>query len=161
MSRSFQEKKVDFNTLDGFSFSIRVQGKKIVSTNGCFDILHLGHIRYLQEAKKLGDVLFVGVNSDKSVKAIKGPKRPIQSEQARAEILAALECVDYVCVFEEDTPEELLKRLKPNIHVKGGDYSGVEIPEKKVVESLGGVVKFLNFTEGYSTTKILESLSDK
>lgn len=161
MNRGFKEKRVDFNTLDGFSFSIKVQGKKIVSTNGCFDILHLGHIRYLQEAKRLGDVLFVGINSDRSVKEIKGPTRPIQSQEARAEILAALECVDYVCIFDESTPEELLKRLKPNIHVKGGDYSGVEIPEKKVVESLGGTVKFLNFTEGYSTTKILESFSNK
>lgn len=161
MSRDIREKLIDFNTVEGTSFSLKVQGKKIVSTNGCFDILHLGHVRYLNEARRLGDVLWVGVNSDQSVKKLKGPDRPIQSEQARAEILAALECVDYVTIFHEGTPEEFLKRLKPNTHVKGGDYSGVEIPEKKVVESLGGTVKFLKFTEGHSTSKILESLTHK
>lgn len=143
------------------SKSLKSAKKKIVSTNGCFDLLHVGHIRYLQEAKKLGDILWVGVNSDRSVKAIKGPDRPLNSQLDRAEVLAALDCVDYVTVFDEDTPVEFLKLLKPNLHVKGGDYNGVEIPEKKVVESHGGEVKFLKFVEGYSTTKILEMLADE
>ena len=161
MSRDFREKFVDLQNVEGTSFSLKVQGKKIVSTNGCFDILHVGHVRYLNEAKALGDILWIGVNSDISVRNIKGPTRPLHSELARAEILAALECIDYVTIFSENTPEEFLKKLKPNTHVKGGDYSGIEIPEKKVVETLGGTVKFLKFTQGYSTTRILESLPNK
>ncbi|MFQ3550049.1 MAG: D-glycero-beta-D-manno-heptose 1-phosphate adenylyltransferase [Armatimonadota bacterium] len=135
------------------------KGKKIVFTNGCFDILHIGHIRYLQDARNQGDLLIVGVNSDESVRALKGPERPVVNEKERIEILAALECVDYVTLFSELTPVDLILAIKPNIHVKGGDYSKDELPEAEAVRSVGGIVKIVSYvdtgTEGKSTTKII------
>lgn len=130
--------------------------QKLVFTNGCFDLLHVGHVRYLQEARKLGDALFVGVNTDASVKRLKGPERPLQNENDRAEILAALGCVDFVCLFEEDTPETLIRTVKPRVLVKGGDWRIDQIVGADFVQSLGGQVYSLNFIEGRSTTRLIE-----
>ena len=137
---------------------LKLQGKKVVFTNGCFDILHVGHLRYLNEAKRQGDVLIVGVNSDASVKRIKGESRPINSEKDRAEMLCGLKAVDYTVIFEEDTPEALIGELKPSIHVKGGDYTKDDLPETKIVESYGGEVRILTFIEGKSTTNIVKKI---
>ncbi len=131
------------------------QKKKIVFTNGCFDLLHVGHVRYLQEAKKQGDILIVGINTDASVKRLKGPQRPLQTEQDRAEILSALECVDYVALFEEDTPLRLIQELQPQVLVKGGDWKPDQIIGSDVVLAAGGKVLSLNFIEGRSTTNII------
>ncbi len=133
--------------------------KRIVFTNGCFDILHPGHVHYLKEAKKRGDVLIVGLNSDKSVKKIKGDNRPINKELDRAYILAALSNIDYVLIFEEETPIKVLEIIKPNTHVKGGDWKDKKIPEQEVVEKNGGNVVFIDFLPGYSTTKIIERIN--
>ncbi len=135
--------------------------QKIVFTNGCFDLLHIGHVRYLQEAKRQGDLLVVGVNSDRSVKALKGPQRPIQTENDRAEILAALGCVDFTIIFDEETPEKLIRQIKPNVLVKGGDWKIEQIVGSEFVLSLGGEVKSLLFIDGKSTTKIIEKANLK
>ncbi len=139
---------------------LKKDGKKVVFTNGCFDILHVGHLRYLEEASEQGDILFVGVNSDDSVKRLKGPTRPINSENDRAEMLAGLKPVDYVVIFGEDTPVELISELKPSIHVKGGDYKKEELPETEVVEKNGGEVRILSLIEGKSTTNIVNKISE-
>lgn len=136
-------------------------GKKVVFTNGCFDILHAGHITYLNEAKRLGDILLIGVNSDKSVKKLKGETRPINSENDRALVLGELKAVDYTVIFDEDTPENLIACLKPSIHVKGGDYKKEDLPETKIIESYGGEVIILSFVEGKSTTNIIEKINKK
>jgi D-beta-D-heptose 7-phosphate kinase/D-beta-D-heptose 1-phosphate adenosyltransferase len=136
--------------------SARAAGKKIVFTNGCFDLLHVGHVRYLQEARSLGDVLVVGVNSDASVKRLKGPTRPVQIEADRAEILAALGCVDYTVIFTEDTPENLIHSVKPDILVKGGDWKIEQIVGGTFVVGYGGQVMSLQFIDGKSTTKLIE-----
>ena len=133
--------------------------KKIVFTNGCFDLLHVGHIRYLQEARCLGDTLVVGVNSDASVRRLKGPSRPVQNENDRAEILAALGCVDWAVIFPEDTPENLIHQVRPDFLVKGGDWKIEQIVGASFVQSYGGQVLSLNFIEGRSTTKIIEKIS--
>lgn len=132
--------------------------KKIVFTNGCFDIMHIGHVRYLQEAAKMGDVLVVGLNSDASVKRLKGPDRPINSELERAEMLCALGCVDYVVIFEEDTPLELIKKIQPDILVKGGDYSNKYVIGTNEVEERGGRLVLIPFVEGKSTTNIIKKI---
>lgn len=137
---------------------LKSQNKKVVFTNGCFDILHVGHLRYLNEAKKQGDVLIIGVNSDTSVKRLKGESRPINNQFDRAEMLSGLKSVDYTVIFEEDTPEELIATLKPSIHVKGGDYKKEDLPETKIVESYGGEVRILSFVEGKSTTNIVKKI---
>ncbi|MCF2611964.1 D-glycero-beta-D-manno-heptose 1-phosphate adenylyltransferase [Fusobacterium perfoetens] len=137
---------------------LKSQNKKVVFTNGCFDILHVGHLRYLNEAKKQGDVLIIGVNSDASVKRLKGESRPINNQFDRAEMLSGLKVVDYTVIFEEDTPEELIATLKPSIHVKGGDYKKEDLPETKIVESYGGEVRILSFVEGKSTTNIVKKI---
>lgn len=137
---------------------LKSQNKKVVFTNGCFDILHVGHLRYLNEAKKQGDVLIIGVNSDASVKRLKGESRPINNQFDRAEMLSGLKAVDYTVIFEEDTPEELISTLKPSIHVKGGDYKKEDLPETKIVESYGGEVRILSFVEGKSTTNIVKKI---
>lgn len=134
------------------------QGKKVVFTNGCFDILHVGHLTYLNEAKRQGDILIVGVNSNKSVKRLKGESRPINDEKDRAELLCGLKAVDYTVIFEEDTPCELLEKLKPSIHVKGGDYTKDKLPETEIVERNGGEVRILRFVEGKSTTNIVKKI---
>ena len=135
--------------------------KKIVFTNGCFDILHMGHVKYLQQAKSLGDILIVGVNSDASVRKLKGELRPIMSEKERAEVIAALECVDYVVIFPEMTPENLIRVVKPDIHVKGGDWKIEQIPEANLVQSYGGKVVIVDEIEGYSTSEIIRRISER
>ena len=132
------------------------RSQKIVFTNGCFDLLHVGHVRYLQEARKCGYLLVVGVNADASVKRLKGPTRPIHNEHDRAEILAALKAVDYVVVFPEDTPANLIEAVHPNVLVKGGDWKPEQIVGGTFVLSYGGEVRSLQFVEGRSTTKIIE-----
>lgn len=133
-------------------------GKRIVFTNGCFDILHVGHIRYLKEAKQLGDILIVGVNSDASVKHLKGNSRPVNTLEDRMETLAALECIDYVISFEEDTPYKLIKEIQPDILVKGGDYKKNDVVGLDIVEGNGGEVIIIPFVEGKSTTGVIRSI---
>ena len=137
---------------------LKKNGKKTVFTNGVFDILHIGHLTYLEEARNLGDVLIVGVNSDASVKVNKGDKRPINNEKNRAEMLSGLKFVDYTVIFDEKTPEKLLDLLKPDIHVKGGDYKKEDLPETKIVEKNGGEVKILSFVDSFSTTDIINKI---
>jgi glycerol-3-phosphate cytidylyltransferase len=140
---------------------LKEQGKKLVFTNGVFDILHVGHLRYLSEAKKLGDILIVGINSDCSVKILKGEERPINEETDRAEMLDGLKPVDYVVIFSEQTPIKILEELKPSIHVKGGDYQKHKLPETAVVEKNHGKVQILSFIPGKSTTGILNKIKEK
>lgn len=139
----------------------RLLSNKIVFTNGCFDILHTGHVTYLQEAKKLGNKLVVGLNSDNSVKRLnKGPSRPLQDEQSRAIVLAALTAVDAVVIFDEDTPLELIKAVKPDVLVKGGDWKPEQIVGGDFVTQNGGKVVSIPFVEGYSTTRIEEKIKN-
>ena len=137
---------------------LRKSGRKIVSTNGCFDILHVGHSRILQQSKALGDILVVGINSDESVRKLKGPERPINSQEDRAEMLCALSVVDFVTVFGEDTPVEFLSLLRPNIHVKGADYTPAQLAETPVVESFGGRVEILQLIPGRSTSTVVSRI---
>ena len=139
---------------------LQENGKKVVFTNGVFDILHIGHLTYLEEARGLGDVLIVGVNSDRSVKTNKGDKRPINPEKNRAEMLLGLKFVDFTVIFDEKTPENLLDLLKPDIHVKGGDYKKEDLPETEIVEKNGGEVKILSFVDNISTTEIINKIID-
>lgn len=141
--------------------SLRAAGKKLVFTNGVFDLLHPGHVRYLAAARALGDVLIVGLNSDASVRRIKGPGRPIQDEASRAEVLAALGAVDFVVIFDEDTAAELVKLIRPDVYVKGGDYAGAgpeRWPEAEVVRAYGGEVRTLEFAPGHSTSEIIRKI---
>jgi D-beta-D-heptose 7-phosphate kinase/D-beta-D-heptose 1-phosphate adenosyltransferase len=137
---------------------LKADGKKVVFTNGCFDLLHLGHVRYLKAARALGDILVVGLNSNASVKKIKGSTRPLTGELERAEILAALACVDYVTIFNETTPIALLKALRPNVHVKGGDYKAGSLPEAKAIKSFGGKIVIIPFIKGRSTTNFINRI---
>jgi rfaE bifunctional protein nucleotidyltransferase chain/domain len=139
---------------------LKALGKKIVFTNGCFDILHIGHARYLYSARGLGDYLIAAVNSDRSVKAIKGPARPVNNQDERAEMLAALECVDSVIIFDEDTPLKVIESLMPDVLVKGGDWKVEDIIGSDVVTSAGGVVRSIAFVEGPSTTGIIKRIGD-
>ncbi|HUR30437.1 MAG TPA: D-glycero-beta-D-manno-heptose 1-phosphate adenylyltransferase [Saprospiraceae bacterium] len=143
--------------LDGLAYLVaewRKKGQKIVFTNGCFDILHAGHIKYLEAASQKGDRLIVAVNSDRSVKKLKGPSRPINTVASRLYLLASLQCVDAVCPFDGDTPIDLIKTLKPDVLVKGGDYKIDDIVGAREVMDWGGSVEVIPFVEGYSTTKI-------
>lgn len=135
-------------------------GKKIVFTNGCFDILHVGHVRYMQEASKLGDILVVGLNSDSSVRRLKGPERPVNNEIDRAEILSSLGFVDYVAIFDEDTPYNLIKTIKPDVLVKGGDYKPADVVGRDIVEANGGKLVLIPFVEGKSTTSIINRIKE-
>lgn len=135
-------------------------GSTTVFTNGCFDLLHVGHTRYLQAARGLGDRLVVGLNSDASVQGLKGPTRPILPQDERAELLAALGCVDYVLIFEEPTADEAIKAARPKLYVKGGDYDPETIPETPLVRALGGEVRVLPFVEGRSTTSLVQRIRD-
>lgn len=150
-------------TLDqaaAFADNLRRQGKTVVFTNGVFDLLHPGHVRYLKEARQQGDALIVGVNSDRSVRVIKGPARPITAEGERAEILAALAVVDAVVIFDEDTPHAIIARLQPDILVKGADWAADRIVGRDIVEARGGRVVRIPIASGYSTTEILEKIRD-
>jgi D-beta-D-heptose 7-phosphate kinase/D-beta-D-heptose 1-phosphate adenosyltransferase len=148
-------KVLDRDSLKKKAAAMKARRMKVVFTNGCFDILHEGHISYLREAKALGDVLVVGLNSDASVKRIKGLQRPINGEASRAAVLSALEAVDHVCIFEEDTPYELIEALRPDVLVKGGDWEPDRIVGSDIVKSYGGEVLSLAFRQGYSTTGII------
>ena len=163
--RTLSRKFIIRETLAEDLKKLKTDGKKIVFTNGCFDILHIGHIRYLQDAREYGDILIVGVNSDSSVKKLKGDDRPINSEIQRVEVLTALECVDYVVLFNEDTPIETILLLKPDIHIKGGDYKINDLPETAHVESYGGKVVIipLSYTDsvGVSTTELINRMAVK
>jgi len=143
------------SALERLGNELRSQGKKIVSTNGCFDLLHVGHTRILKAARELGDVLIVGLNSDASVQKLKGSSRPINQDSDRAEILTSLDCVDYVTIFDEDTPVQFLELLKPDIHVKGADYKPEHLAETPVVEKHGGQVRILKLVPGKSTTEMI------
>lgn len=140
--------------------SKRLPRGRVVFTNGCFDILHVGHVRYLKEARQLGDLLVVGMNTDKSVQQLKGPSRPVQNENSRAEILSSLGCVDFVILFDEETPETLIQVVRPDVLVKGGDYKIEQIVGHEFVHSYGGIVKALPFFDGHSTTAIVEKMKN-
>lgn len=144
------------NNLEEFISRYKSSGKKIVFTNGCFDLIHIGHVSYLEEAKALGDILIVGINADSSVSALKGPSRPIQKENDRAAILAALKSVDHTILFSEETPLNLIKKIRPNVLVKGGDWKINQIVGSDFVLANGGEVRSLKFIEGRSTTSIIE-----
>ena len=134
---------------------IHKSGKTVVCTNGCFDILHVGHVRYLQKTKSFGDFCIVLLNSDKSVRSIKGPSRPINNENDRAEILSALRYVDYVVLFDEDSPKDLLDEIKPDVYTKGADYNMETLPEADIMKKNGTKVEFIEFVEGKSTTNTI------
>lgn len=137
---------------------LRNSGKTVVCTNGCFDILHTGHVKYLEKTKSFADYLIVLLNSDKSVKSIKGPSRPVNNEKDRAEILSALRCVDYVVLFDEDSPKNLLDEIKPDVYTKGADYTMETLPEAAIMRKNGTRVEFIEFVEGKSTTKTIEKM---
>lgn len=139
---------------------IHANGQTVVTTNGCFDILHVGHVRYLEKTKTFADYLIVLLNSDKSVKSIKGPTRPINTESDRAEILSALRCVDYVVLFDEDSPRKLLDEMKPDVYTKGADYTMETLPEADIMKKNGTRVEFIDFVEGKSTTKTIEKMKN-
>lgn len=133
-------------------------GEKIVFTNGCFDILHAGHVRYIKRARCFGDCLIIGLNSDQSVRSLKGETRPINGEQDRAEVLGALKAVDYVVIFSEPTAENLIKQVRPNVYVKGGDYTLDTLPEAKIVAQYGGRTEFIPLVEGRSSSHIISKI---
>jgi rfaE bifunctional protein nucleotidyltransferase chain/domain len=138
---------------------VRAEGGVVVATGGCFDLLHAGHVQTLQAARALGDCLVVCLNSDASVRRLKGADRPLVSQQDRASLLAALSCVDAVTIFDEDTPERVLEELRPDIWAKGGDYADSELPEAAVLERWGGRAVVLPFLDGRSTTKLIEQVA--
>lgn len=140
--------------------SLKAKGKRIVFTNGCFDILHVGHVRYLKEAKALGDILILGLNSDSSVKSLKGSNRPINNESDRAEVLSSLKAIDYVVIFDEKTAENIVGEVKPDIYAKGGDYSIDTLPEAKIVAEHGGKTVLLQLVDGKSSTNIINKCKE-
>lgn len=140
---------------------LRQVGRTVVFTNGCFDLLHPGHVRYLKQARSLGEALIVGLNSDRSVRELKGAGRPILNEQERAEVMAALACVDYVIVFDEPTPRELIAALLPDVLVKGGDWGVAQIVGREEVEAAGGRVLSLPFVAGCSTSEVIERIAQR
>jgi D-glycero-beta-D-manno-heptose 1-phosphate adenylyltransferase len=137
---------------------LRSEGKRVVFTNGCFDLLHPGHVRYLTQARALGDVLIVALNSDRSVRGLKGPGRPVMDQDERAEVISALSAVDYVTIFDEETPRELIAVLLPDLLVKGGDWQVDQIVGREEVEAAGGTVMSLPYIEGSSTTDLIERI---
>lgn len=140
---------------------LKRDGRRVVFTNGCFDLLHIGHLRYLEEAKALGDLLVVGINSDRSVRELKGPSRPVIPEAERAEMLSGLACVDYVTIFDERDPLTLITELKPHVLVKGGDWTRETIVGKEVVEQSGGKVVVIPFVQGYSTSGLIQRITEQ
>lgn len=140
---------------------IHNSGKTVVCTNGCFDILHIGHVRYLEKTKTFADYSIVLLNSDVSVKNIKGPTRPINAENDRAELLSALRCVDYVVLFDEDSPRNLLDEIKPDVYTKGADYTMETLPEADIMRKNGTRVEFIKFVEGKSTTNVIRKMQNK
>ena len=155
------KKPLTWSEAKSYSDRLRLEGKRVVTTNGCFDLLHVGHVTYLEKARAFGDVLIVGINSDESVKRLKGPQRPLQTALDRAQILAALRAVDAVCVFTEDTPVEWLKMVKPDVHVKGGDYKPADMPETEALKAWGARVEIIPFVDGHSTSSLVAKASQK
>ena len=153
-------KIVTLDELARVAKQLRAAGKKLVATNGCFDLLHVGHIRYLQAARALGDALAVGLNGDQSVRELKGPGRPINNEKDRAELLAALESVDFVSIFPEMRATRFLEMVAPSVYVKGGDYRAdtLDAEEHAILKKLGAEIRFIPFEPGYSTSRLLEQL---
>ena len=153
-------KIVSLEELAERSKQLRAAGKKLVATNGCFDLLHVGHVRYLQAARTLGDFLAVGLNSDRSVRELKGKGRPITAERDRAEILAALQCVDFVAIFPEMRATQFIAASHPAIYVKGGDYSPETLNEQEraLLKEIGAEIRFIPFEAGYSTSRLLEQI---
>ena len=147
--------------ISDFVSKLHQSGKTVVATNGCFDILHVGHVRYLQKTKSFADYSIILLNSDKSVKSIKGPSRPINNENDRAEILCALSCVDYVVLFDEDSPRNLLDEIKPDVYTKGADYTIETLPEADIMIKNNTKVEFIEFVQGKSTTKTIEKINNK
>ncbi len=147
-----------FKEIKGIVGQLKKEDKKIVFTNGCFDILHLGHIRYLREAKRLGDILIIGLNSDHSVRSLKGSDRPLVKEKDRAEILSALEMVDYIVIFNELTPKNLIDKIIPHVLVKGGDWKKEEVVGRDTVEAHGGEVVIIPEAKGYSTSTLINKI---
>ena len=155
------DKVKDFDALLRDVSHHKKEGKKIVFTNGCYDLIHIGHVRCFKEGKNLGDTLIVALNSDRSVRTLKGPPRPIVPQAERAEIIAALECVDFVTIFDQDDPLEIISAIKPDILVKGGDWSLNTIVGRDIVESYGGQVIALPLVPGVSTTRIIETIASR
>ena len=158
---NFRDKIISWDNLPQWREAIRQSGRKLVATKGCFDLLHLGHVTYLEAARNQGDVLIVGVNGDEGVRQLKGPTRPINSELDRAAVLAALQSVDSVCIFTDKTATRFLAQARPDIYVKGGDYTldTLNQDERRTVEHAGGRIVILPFSPGKSTTSILERIS--
>jgi len=152
------KKLLSLESLKPIVAALKASGKTTVLANGCFDLLHVGHIRYLQGARELGDALIVGLNSDESVRRLKGPQRPLMTEYERAEILAALTCVDYIVIFQESTVESLLKALKPDVQCKGTDYTEETVPEREVVRSYGGRVAIAGDPKDHSTRDLIQTI---
>jgi rfaE bifunctional protein nucleotidyltransferase chain/domain len=154
------KKIIELKNLAERAKKLRAGGKKLVATNGCFDLLHLGHVHYLQAARALGDVLLVGINGDQSAAKLKGPGRPLNNERARAEVVAALECVDFVTIFPELRASRFLEATRPAIYVKGGDYATetLNAEERAVLQKIGAEIRILPFNEGYSTSRLIEQL---
>jgi rfaE bifunctional protein nucleotidyltransferase chain/domain len=158
---NFRDKLVAWSNLAAWRAGLRARGQKLVVTNGCFDILHLGHVTYLESARNLGDALLAGINADASVRDLKGPNRPVNSEGDRASVLAALACVDGVCIFSDQTATHFLAVAQPDIYVKGGDYTldTLNQDERRTVEQAGGRIVILPIVPGKSTTSLLEKIS--
>ena len=158
---NFREKLISWADLPAWRADVRASGKRLVVTNGCFDVLHLGHVTYLESARNLGDLLLVGMSGDSSVQQLKGPNRPVNNEQDRAGVLAAIESVSGVCIFTEKTASRFLSLAKPDIYVKGGDYTleTLNQEERRIVEEAGGKISILPFVPGKSTTALLEKIS--
>lgn len=153
-----KDKIVTVEQLKNIVKALKADGKKVVATGGCFDILHAGHVTYLEEARLKGDVLILFLNSDSSVRALKGKERPIVPENERAIVAAGLGCIDYVCIFSESTPCHVISEVKPDSFIKGGDYEGVHIPEMDVMEPYGGIVEYVSMVDGCSSTNIIEKI---
>lgn len=152
---------IEKNDIEEFCAILRRCGKTIVFTNGCFDILHAGHVRYLEKARSFGDVLVLGLNTDASVQRLKGPQRPINSELDRAEVVGALKSVDAVVLFDEPTASALLSKVKPAVYVKGGDYTLATLPEAGLVQKNGGRVEFVDIVAGRSTTQVIDKIKNE
>jgi rfaE bifunctional protein nucleotidyltransferase chain/domain len=152
---------IDKDDIEEYAAILHRSGQKIVFTNGCFDILHAGHVRYLEKASSFGDVLLVGLNTDASVQVLKGPTRPINNELDRAEVIDSLRAVDGVVLFEEATADMLIRKIKPAIYVKGGDYTLATLPEADVVRENGGHVEFVDVVDGRSTTNVIEKIKNE
>ena len=159
--RNPQSKTRTLSDLKPLLAKSHAQGLRVVMANGCFDLLHVGHTRYLQEAKAMGDILLVAINSDRSVAQIKGPGRPLQPEDERSEILGALECVDYITIFDAPTVDGILLQLRPDIHAKGTDYTRETVPERDTVRSYGGKVAIVGDPKNHSTRELIDRILAK